>query len=129
MRKEIEPPGGTVGSVQHGLRGQRRRDRHAIADVAQPGPAHRGVHRDHQRIHARLGCTVDQRQGLLPVGPEVKLEPVAAIRRCSGDILDGSGAHGGERVGDAGRGRGPGAGVLALGLHHPGKAGGSDAYG
>ena len=127
MGEEVEPPRGPVGGVQYGLDGQRRRDGHAVADVPQPGPGDGGVHGDHQGVVAGPGGALDQLQRAVAVGPQVELEPVPAVRCGGGHVLDGGRAHGGERVGDAG-GRGSlGAGVLALGLHHAGEAGGRDA--
>ena len=125
--EEVEPPRRPVGGVQHGLDRQRRRDGHAVADVAQPGPGDGGVHGDHQGVVAGLGGALDQLQRTVAVRPQVELEPVPAVRRGGGHVLDGGRAHGGERVRDAGGRGGLGPGVLALGLHHPGEAGRCDA--
>ena len=110
-----------------GPRRERRRDGHAVADVAQPGAGDRYVDGDQQGVVARLGGPVDQRHRAVPVLPHVELEPVPAVRVRRGDVLDGRRAHRGERERDPGRGGRAGARDLALGLHHPGEAGRRDA--
>ncbi len=129
MGEEVEPPRRPVGRVQDGLEGQRGRDGHAVADVAEAGAGDGGVHGDHEGVVAGCSGALDQFEGPFPVRPQVQLEPVAA-RGCGGShVLDRRRPHGGEGVGNACSLGGLRAGVFALGLHHPGETCGGDPHG
>ena len=86
--EEVEPPRRPRDGVGHGARRQRRRDRHAVAHVAQPGARDRDVDGDQQRVEAGLRRPVDQRHRAVAVLPHVELEPVAAARGRRRDVLD-----------------------------------------
>ena len=112
--------------VDDGAWRERRRDREAVAGVAQPRPGDRYVDGHHEGVEPRLRGPLDQRHGAVAVLPHVELEPLPGPGRGRGDVLDRGGAHGRERVGDAGRLRRRHPGDLALGLHQPGEPGGRD---
>jgi hypothetical protein len=126
--REAKASGSVVRKlIHHGARGQRRRDRHAVAHVAQSRPGDRHVDGDEQRVVAGLGGAIDQRHRTVAVLPHVELEPVPPTGVGRGDVLDRGGAHRRQRERDAGSGRRRGPGDLALGLHHPGEPRRGDA--
>ncbi len=89
-------------------------------------PAEDGrVHRESDRLVARGLRPLDQLLGQPAVAEDVELEPLRPVVD-GGDLLDGAGPDGGERVGDADLGGGPGDGQLALGVGDAGEAGGGE---
>ena len=113
--------------VEHRAQRQRRRNRHAVAGVAQPRPGHRDVDRDQQCVEAGRGGASHQRHRAVPILPHVELKPVAALRVRGRDVLDRGGAQRRQRERDAGPCRRVRAGDLALGVHQPGEPGRRDA--
>ena len=120
---------GRGSALMTGAGGELGRDGEAVPLVAQPRSGDGDVDGDEQGIVSGLGGPVDQRHGAVPVVPHVQLEPVAAVGRRGGDVLDGGGSHGGQGERNPGRGCGGRAGALAFGMHHAGEARGGDAEG
>src|SRR5690606_38916880 len=108
---------------------QLRRDREAVAGIAQPGPRDRGVDREEERVVARPRGALDQAEGDLPLVHHVQLEPVPPQRVRGLHVLDRGGAERREGEGDARGPGGAGPGDLALGLHQAREARRRDAEG
>src|SRR3954447_12363209 len=58
--EQVGPPGRVQRRVQHGLRGERRWNREAVADIAEPGPGNGYVDGQHQRLVPGGGRTLRQ---------------------------------------------------------------------
>ena len=109
--------------------GELRRNREAVALVAQARAGDGGVDGEHQGVEAGGRRALDEPVRDLALAHHVELEPVATVGVRGLDVLDGRRAERRQRERDArGRGR-AGAGDLALGLHQAGEAGGRDAEG
>ena len=124
--QEVPPPPRARYRVQHGAERDLRRDREAVALVAQPRAGHGSVDGEVQRVEPGRRRPADQLVGDLPVLHDVELEPVPAAGVGRLHVLDRGGAEGRQRERDAGRAGRAGAGGLALGVHQPGEAGGGD---
>ena len=112
VRKLNHHPGRGI-ALSDRARRQGRRDRHAVALVAQPRARDRDVDGDQQRVEAGLGRPVDQRHRPVAVLPHVELEPVAAVRVRRRDVLDRGGAHRRQRERDAGAAAAAGAPAIS----------------
>ena len=124
--EQVEPPVGVHRAVDERLEREGGRDREAVADVAEARPARRGVHGEHEGVVARRRGALDEVLAERPVAPEVELEPQPGVGGGGGEVLDGRGAHRRQRVGHADLLRDRRHRALALGLHHPGEAGGGE---
>jgi hypothetical protein len=113
-----------AGAVEEGAQRQRGRDREPVADVAQPRTADRGVDGEHEGVVAGRCGALHEVLGGGAVSPQVELEPLAGLRCGRRDVLDGGGAHRGERVRDVELLRHGRDGGLAGVVHHPREAGG-----
>jgi hypothetical protein len=124
--QEVVPPPRPRHGVEHGAQRELRRDREAVARVAQPRSRDRRVDGEEQGVEPGGRGAAREVVGDLPVTHDVQLEPVPAVWVGGADVLDGRRAERGQRERDSGgAGRG-GAGPFALGVHEPGEPGRRD---
>ena len=120
--EEVDPPCRPGDRVDDGAGRELRRDREAVALVAQARAGDGRVDREEEGVEAG-GCrAAGELVRDLAVAHHVELEPVAAVRVRGLHVLDRGRAERREGERDAGSARGAGAGDLALGLHQAGEA-------
>ena len=120
-REQVAPPPRIHGHARERAQGELRRNRQAIADIAQANAANRGIDREDEGVVAGEFGALHQRLARHPVAPHVELEPAPRIGRDLGECLDRGCPEGRERVGNpdvAGHLRDRG---LAHVMHHPGE--------
>ena len=101
-REEVVPPPRPRDGVDDRAEGQLRRDREAVALVAQARARDGGVDGEHERVEARGGRAAREPVRDLAVAHDVELEPVASVRVRRLDVLDRGRAEGREGERDAG---------------------------
>ena len=132
--KEVPGPARMDRAVEDRVQTELRRQREPAAHVALATADHHRVDGDHDRLVAGERRSLDQLLHQAPVLEHVDLEPSAGIddrvvtplgflvRRL--DLLDRACGHGGQRVRDAGPGRGAAHGQLALAVGDTAQTGG-----
>jgi hypothetical protein len=93
-REQVEPPSRVQGTFEEGAQRQRGRDGQAVAHVPHPRAADGRVDGEHDGVIAGRVCPLQQLTARALVAPDVQLEPLARVRCCRREVLDGCGAHG-----------------------------------